>query len=212
MGKPQLQIETIEKIKSLRMRGFSLPEIKRELKIGHGSVFRYIKGVEILPEYQEYWEQKRKPSIFRKKNAEILAGNVANNLILSVSKQEKAIFLSALYWGEGSKKDLNFMNSDPEMIKTFITGFRDVFDVTYDRIRVSIRIYDDLDKYECLAFWSDITGIPSNEFLKVEVKTGKKFGKLPYGMCRVRILKGSLLLKTIKAIKDRTVTLFNASP
>lgn len=46
--------ETIEKIKLLRQKGYSLPEIKREVKASHGSVFRHIQGVTILP---KYWKE-----------------------------------------------------------------------------------------------------------------------------------------------------------
>ncbi|MDQ3098201.1 MAG: hypothetical protein M3Q44_00435 [bacterium] len=208
MGKPRIPIDKINKIRELRMQGWSLPEIKRELNIGHGTVFRYIDGVEILPEYMGIWIQKRAVSISRKIKAESQATELAANLLSSITHRERAVFLSALYWGEGSKKDLNFMNSDPEMVRVFIKGVLEVFDIAYDRIRVSIRIFEDLDLEECLAFWSKVTGVPSIEFLTVEIKIGSKSGKLRYGMCRVRILKGNVLLKTIKAIKDRAVMLF----
>lgn len=44
--------EKIKRIRLLRQKGYSLPEIKKEVRVGYGSVFRYIQGVEILPEYR----------------------------------------------------------------------------------------------------------------------------------------------------------------
>lgn len=212
MGKPRISLESINKIKFLRQKGWSLPEIKREMSLGYGTVYRYIRGVEILPEFKDIWEQKRSGSVSRMKRLQSIAANKAISMVPSVSLKEKAIFLSALYWGEGSKKDLNFMNSDPEMIRVFISGILEVFDINYDRIRISIRIFEDLDYNDCLNFWSNLTGVPSSEFLSVEVKPGKKSGKLPYGMCRVRVIKGSEILKTLKAIKDQSAYFFKMSP
>ncbi len=211
MGKQKLNQNVIEKIKDMRSKGFSLPEIKKELGIGHGTVFRYIKGVEILPEYRELWNKKRGGSIRRKMEDELKAKQEAETVISHLDLTGKLIFLSALYWAEGNKKDLNFMNSDPNMIKVFITGIQEVFGVTYDRIRVSIRVFEDLNQESCIAFWSSITGVSPEKFSKIEVKLGKKSGKLPYGMCRVRVLKGSPLLKKLTAIRIRSSELFKPS-
>lgn len=199
--------ETIKKIKLLRQRGYSLPEIKKEVKVGHGSVFRYIQGVEILPEYKQIWHSKRGGSFKRMKLAEKEAEKNALTSIDSLSKKEKMIFLSALYWGEGSKSDFNLMNTDADLIRVFIKGLYELFNVSKDRLRISIRIYEDLDKKECLKYWSRITGVEYEKFVSVDVLKGRKKGKLPYGMCRVRILKGADMLKYIKALKNRIVSL-----
>jgi len=46
------------------------------------------------------------------------------------------------------------------------------------------------------------------KFVSVNVLDGKKNGKLIYGMCRIRITKGADVLKYIKALKNRVVSLF----
>ena len=55
--------DKIDQIKKLRSLGWSLPEIYREVKVGYGSVMRYIKDVQILPQYQKALENKKKGSI-----------------------------------------------------------------------------------------------------------------------------------------------------
>jgi len=144
--------ESIKKIKLLRQRGYSLPEIKNKVKVGHGSVFRYIQGVEILPEYRQIWHSKRGGSIKRMKLAEYEAEKKANNSIGILSEKEKLIFLTALYWGEGSKGDFGLSNSDPDLIKVVVKGLKEVFNINNDRLRISIRTYKDLDQNKCLKF------------------------------------------------------------
>jgi len=198
--------ETIKKIKLLRQRGYSLPEIKKEVKASHGSVFRYISGVKILPGYWKEWHGKQGGSIKRMKIKEEIAKEKAEKTIFSLSNKEKIIFLTALYWGEGSKSDFNLMNTDADLIRVFIQGLHNIFNISKDRLRISIRIYEDLNKQECLKYWSRITGVPSEKFVRVDVLKGNKKGKLPYGMCRLRILKGGDMLKYIKALKNRIVS------
>lgn len=198
--------ETIHKIKFLRQKGYSLPEIKKEVKASHGSVFRHIQGVKILPEYWKEWHGKQGGSIKRMKIRERLAEEKAEKTILSLSNKERMIFLTALYWGEGSKSDFNLMNTDADLISVFIQGLQKIFNISKDRLRISIRIYEDLDKRECLKYWSKITGVPVEKFVSVNILKGNKKGKLPYGMCRLRILKGGDMLKYIKALKNRIIS------
>jgi len=199
------------KIIEMRQKGYSLPEIADELKIGKSSVFRHIQGIAILPKYLKEWRGKQGGSIKRMKLKENKAREQAQKTIISLTKSEKMIFLSALYWGEGGKADFNFINSDPELIKVFINGLQSVFGISKDRLKVSIRIYEDLDRSSCLKFWSLITGIPIYKFVNVNILKGKKIGKLSHGMCRIRITKGGDMLKYIKAIYRRVAALSESS-
>ncbi len=132
----------------------------------------------------------------------------ANNTISDLSFKEKMIFISALYWGEGSKGDFGLSNTDPALIKVFVSGLRNVFHIPDDRLRISIRIYEDLDRDECLQFWSEIVNIPKENFVNVNILPGKKMGKLKYGMCRVRVAKGEELLKKMKALYEVVASRF----
>lgn len=132
----------------------------------------------------------------------------ANKFIKTLSDKEKIIFLSALYWGEGNKKDFILINTDPNLIKVFIEGLTHFFDVKKEDLKISIRIFEDLDRNECLKYWSKITGVPGDKFIAVNILKGKKKGKLSYGMCRVRVKKGGDLLKYILALKKRITELF----
>jgi len=198
----------ISKIKKLRRMGWSLPEIKNKIGVGYGTVYRYIKDAPILLEYRKEWLGKRGGSTKRKRILEEKAKKEAKQTIISLSKKEKIIFVSALYWGEGNKKDFNLINSDPDLVKIFVKGLRDLFDISSDRLKISIRIYEDLDEKKCLNFWSKITEVPTEKFVSVNVLKGKKKGKLNYGMCRVRVEKAGNMLKYMLAIRNEIVNKF----
>lgn len=153
------------------------------------------------------WKSKRGGSLRKKILAEQSAAKKAKEFIKAVSKENKLYILAALYWAEGSKSDLSFTNSDPQMIKIFIDGLEEVFEISKLKMKVSIRIYEDLDREKCLNYWSVITGIPKEKFISVNILKGKKVGKLQYGMCRVRVEKGGDLLKYFRAIKNEIVDL-----
>ncbi len=208
MKKKRLDSETIQKIKLLRSQGNSLPEISEELHIPKTTVFRYVRGVEILPEFLTTWSIKRGGSRKRKLLKETKAFEEGKKLVKKLSNKEKILFLSALYWAEGNKKGFDLSNTDPALIKVYVDGLREVFGVDDDRIRVSIRLYEDLDKDKCLSFWAQIVNIPKEKFIGVNILSGKKKGKLEYGMCRVRVLKGGDLLKKVNGINKAVIKNF----
>lgn len=196
--------EVITKIIKLREKGFSYPEISKQLNIPKTTVRRYAYRVKIKDEYLKQWTSKRGGSLSTKLRKEKKAYEKARKLINNLTSKEKILFISALYWAEGSKKDFGLSNTDPLLIKVFVTTLREVFEIKDEEFRVSIRIYEDLNKDDCLEFWSKVVNIPKENFVNVNVLRGKKVGKLQYGMCRVRITKGGELLKMIHAV-NKTV-------
>ena len=208
MKKTRLTQRKIQKIKKLRSQGYSLPEISNELHIPKTTVFRYVQDVEILPEFLKGWSIKRGGSRKRKLLKETKAYEEGKKLVGKLSDKEKALFLSALYWAEGSKGDFGLSNTDAMLIKIFVAGLREVFHVTDERLRISVRLYEDLDKEKSLSFWSQIVNIPKERFVGVNILAGKKKGKLEHGMCRVRVLKGGDLLKKVNGINKAVIEAF----
>ncbi len=192
---------TIDRIIILRREGRSLSEIAKEVGVGYGTAFRYCKGVKVLTRFRKIWLAKRGGSTLRKKLAEDKALSDARRVITSLSLKEKLIFLSALYWGEGSKEDFGLSNTDPELIRIFVAGLKEIFGVAIGDLSIGVRVYEDLDKERCLEFWSGLVGVPVERFVSVTVLKGRKHGKLPYGMCRIRVKKGGKMLKYLKAVR-----------
>ncbi|MBI4096103.1 MAG: helix-turn-helix domain-containing protein [Candidatus Levybacteria bacterium] len=200
MNGRKVTLDEIRKIKLLRSQGYSIIEIGNKLKRPKTTIFRYVRGVKILPEFLKNWAGKRGGSRKRKILKEIKSLKEAKDLIRELSYKEKFILLSALYWGEGSKRDFGLSNTDPNLIRVFIGCLKDVFKIDKTKLRVSIRIYEDINKEKCLKFWSSVTGVRKENFVNVNILAGKKKGKLEYGMCRVRVTKGGDFLKMIKSI------------
>lgn len=107
----------------------------------------------------------------------------AEEKIQFVTDKEAAIIISMQYWAEGSKKDFTFCNTDPEMIRTFIICLYRTFKIKPEDLKISLRIYEDLNRNDCLKYWSKVTGIGLNNNTTVNVLVGSKKGKLQYGMC-----------------------------
>lgn len=200
----------IAALNELRRMGLSYPEISQRLLIPKTTVYKYTKNVKILPEYIGLWKSKRGGSSLRKLKKEKEAEINARETVGTLTNKEKLLFLSALYWAEGSKQDFGLSNTDPNLIKVFISGLKEILKVKTKDLRISVRLYEDLDVEKALLYWSKIVGINKDNFCSVNIIKGKKKGKLEFGMCRVRIKKGGDLLKKIKAINNKVLE--NMSP
>jgi len=192
----------------MRSHGFSLPEISLKLRVGQGTVWRHIQGVKISDKYKNIWLEKRKPSIRRKNEALKRAEMLANGTISDLSEKEKLLILASLYWAEGAKADFNLTNTDPDLINIFVKGLCNSLEISRDRLRLNVRIYEDMDREKCLKFWFRVTGLSSENLSSVNVLFGKKSGKLKYGMCRVRVTKGGDMLKYLVALRHKIVEIF----
>jgi hypothetical protein len=201
----EISLENRNKMISLRSEGHSLPEISNLTGIPKTTIFRYIQNVKILPEYQEKWAGKRGGSRKKKKRLEELALEKGKEVVGVLLMKEKILYMAALYWAEGSQNDFGLSNTDPGLIRLFITFLREVYAISNDRLRIGVRIYEDLDREACLNFWSEVVGIKKEKFVNIDVLTGKKRGKLQYGMRRIRVSKGGDYLKEIAGINKAMV-------
>lgn len=197
----KLNKKEINQIIRLRKRGYSLPEIKKITNKSNATVSKYIKGIEILPEYYNIWKIKQNTSKIKAEKGWIEANNKAKKLISSLNKKERLLIAACLYWGEGTKTELNLTNTDPDLIRVFISCLKEL-GIAKDKLRITIRIYEDINKNEAIEYWAKVIGIQKSQILGVNILKGKKGGKLKYGMCRVRISRSAPYFKIIKSIID----------
>jgi hypothetical protein len=201
MGKEPLTKKQIKRIVYLRKHGHSLPEIRRLTGHGKATIFKYIQEVSILPQFQDFWKNKRKSSVCRMLQEQKRAQGQAKKLIKKIGRKEKIIIAACFYWAEGSKGDFTLSNTDPFLIKTFVSCLGEI-GIGKERLSINLRIYEDLDKEKACIFWSKLIGVPKKNIKYVDVLKGKKNGKLPYGMCRIRVIKGGYFLKLVTALRD----------
>ena len=202
MSKKVLDKNIIDEIIQLRKTGHSLPEICKLTNKGNATVYKYCKDIEVLPEYQDILKSKQGGSKKRAVDNWDKATKSAIESIPAITKEHKLIILACLYWAEGRKFDFDLINSDPELIRVFLSCLKEI-GVTKDQLRASIRVYSDIDKEKVVLFWQNLLEIDRSQIIGIDVLIGKKEGKLKYGMCRVRIVKGGKYFKEIMSLVQR---------
>ncbi len=193
----------IMKLKALRRRGYSINEIVSELSIPKTTVWHHLQTVTVLPKYAPILRSRRGGSAKRAKARRVAALTWAQSLLADPATRTPLLVATGLYWGEGTKKDFGFLNTDSRLIETFLSCLAKL-GVVKSRLKVGIRIYEDLDKTEAIHHWAKITQVSPERITSVEVLSGRKKGKSPYGMCRIRLAKGNdyfnLMMATIELL------------
>lgn len=73
------------------------------------------------------------------------------------------------------------------------------------KLRARIKILPDNDEDECIAFWSNVMGIPKNQFVKsIKRQHMPKIRKrkLKYGTCYIRYYSTDLMNKIKEKIRE----------
>ena len=201
MPKVRISEKEIKQITNLRRTGHSLPEIQRIVKRGNSTVFKYIQGVSVLPKYQQILKDKQGGSKEKSRKDWENASRKAKDIFGGIDAKTRLVILTCLYWGEGNKTELNLNNSDPALIKAFVKCLLDI-GVKKSDLRITLRLFEDIDKSEAKKFWANLLDIKTTEILGINTIHGKKVGKLKYGMCRVRVTKGGQYFKLIMSMID----------
>lgn len=112
-----------------------------------------------------------------------------------------------LYWGEGTKggNSVKFANSDPEMIKTFLSFLRNICGIYEPRLKALVHMYPDHDEQYLINFWSAITKIPKSNFYRSYIHEGKKGtykNKSFYGTIAINYSDKKLLKAILSFIEE----------
>lgn len=151
------------------------------------TISKWVKNIELSPLAQaridsnytkgQLASQKTiKEKTYRKNlEADIFAINKLKNV--NLFSELSLLLCTMIYQCEGSKsiKDsVTFTNSDPDLIKTFLFLFRKSFDLDENKFRVLMHLHNYHNENLQKKFWSNITGIPIQKFLKTtnKVNTG----------------------------------------
>lgn len=192
----------LNQLRRLRHRGCSIQELSKELNMPKTTVWYHVQKISLTPRYLEILRKKQGGSRNRSEHERKKASEDAHKYVSSLNSLHKMLIAVSLYWGEGSKGDFSLSNTDPKLIKTFVSCLED-FGIYRDRLSIHIRLYEDIDKNKAIQFWSGVIGVVSSRIKSVNILSGKKKGKLKYGMCRLRVTKGGYYLKLFRAIQDR---------
>ncbi len=186
----------IKKIKILRNLGYSINELVKKFSIPKTTIWYHVHNIKISSKYISILNSKRGGSRKRKEKNWEMAKKYAEKLLQS-AKREYMIALAMLYWGEGSKKKCEFINSDGRMIKLYLEILMDSLKIEKERIIPIMRIFSGMEKEKCLSYWSKITGFSKNKFI-IRFNDGGTKGRTKYGLCRISVKKGGNILKIIQ--------------
>ena len=172
--------------KKLRKRGFSLKEISEKLGIAKSTASAWLGHIKLGKKAQQRLQKRRTLGQYK---AQQIKRNHRKKLLsqyckktskeLSLIKLDKTLYklLSALlFWCEGAKTQahIEFINSDPAMIKTFIELLRSAFDLDESKFRVLMHLHEYHNEQKQKEFWSNITKIHQNQFTKTYWKPHTK--------------------------------------
>jgi hypothetical protein len=191
----------VNRAKKLRQGGLPVKRIATQLNISPNTAWRWVNNISLsaktlrrLQRDQEAGRQKALQTIALNRNQVKL--NILNQAIRSVTETKYdqnslKIMCSLLFWGEGSKRDLksvSFINSDPLMIRTFITLLKGAYLIDPKKLRCLVHLHEYHDKEKIKKFWSKVTGVPLDQFNKCYIKsnTSKTVREGYMGACRIR--------------------------
>jgi transposase-like protein len=159
----------------LRKQGYSYSEIALRLSIAQGSCSLWLHGIPLSAKAKN--RIRRLQETARLKGVRVVQEKIAHRTVLLQKQTNKffskivisedigKLFCALLYWAEGEKRTntVAFSNSDPHMVKTFLTLLRAHFRIKPDKLRALLHLHEYHDVAVQKKYWSMITGIPSSK-------------------------------------------------
>lgn len=189
---------------ALRKQGLSYNEIRQKVPVAKSTLSLWLKTILIKKEYRErlYTKQIRNLEQGAQSQKERRVREIQR--ILDSAKREITyplpinaykLFGAALYWAEGTKGNgLEVTNSDPNLILFMVRWFEKIFKIKPEILRVQLNMYHQQNEKFIKRFWSELCGIPLENFGKSYFKPankGYKKNNLYYGTVKIRVPCGT---------------------
>ena len=194
----------VNKARIYRKRGLSLRAIEKQINVPNSTISKWVRDIK-SPNY--FYKNARLQEKKHKDKESFLFNHY------SIDINQAKIFVSLLYWCEGSKYPSSncvaFSNSDPSMMKTFIQLLRKGFSIDEKKFRVRLQLHSTHNKEKENNYWSELLGIPLVQFGKPTITIPKnKRKRLNYrGTCTIKYYDVKLLLN-ILGIYEQFGTMF----
>ena len=185
---------------SLRANGWTYTAIQEQLKVSKGTLSRWLHDIPYTPTGQ---------TLTRRRLASIAAAQVLHQRKLQRVRRvqdeaerslpiiaREALHLLGImaYWTEGSKTQdsvVAFTNTDPVLIRLVLRWWLECCGVDSRRLRLHIRVHDDVAKADAETYWGAITGIPKEQWEKTTIKEsssgGRRVRKLRHGIAAIKV-------------------------
>lgn len=172
------------KAKLLRRQGHSFREISEKLSVSKSTASLWTRRekmsetgkarihnliiVSQIKAQKTIWDKNERYLKVLEKNCHALVGK-------KYKQDDLKVFLALLYWAEGAKtkKNFNFINSDPDMVSVYLKLLRATFNIKEEKLFVWLHLHDYHNRPEMVSFWSKVTGIKEN---KIHIYNKKNSG------------------------------------
>lgn len=163
------KVEEQERARVMRAEGMTLMAIATQLGVSKSAVSLWVRDVEFTPSPRRYGPQRRLHPFHEAKLRQI--EELDHEGLTRIGRLSDEAFLAAgvaLYAGEGSKTQgaVRFANTDMTMVRFFCAWLRRFFEIDESRLRVRVYLHQGLDLEAAQAHWSEVTGIPIDQFGK----------------------------------------------
>ena len=148
------------------------------------SLSLWLRGISLTEEHRIALADKRLTAV-RKRAATLRAASRARHTRMSTEAADqigtlshRELFVAGVvaYWAEGAKTKpwgrragVNFINSDPDMIRLFLNWLA-LLDVPKVDLAYRVSIHESADVQGALRFWSDVVDTPAEQFLPTSLK------------------------------------------
>ncbi len=219
LGQYKMTVNQLLKDKALKLRksGKSYNFISDSLKISKSTVSYWLKDFSWSKEIKDKLNQKQRQESRRKirlmnagrkkklKENYIRAAQEAGKEFLSLKRNRLFVAGVVIYWGEGDRVikngQIRISNADPFMIVVFLRFLKEVLKIKSEKIKAWVLLYPDLDKGNCLNYWSKAIGLPKSSFNKsIIIERRGLRRRLNYGVCSITTTSKYLKTKLLKWI------------
>jgi len=214
---------------SLRKKGMTYSEILSVVPVAKSTLSLWLRDVGLARRQKQRLTEKKKEAQLRgaraKREIRIQRQqhleSSASKEIGQINRRDLWLVGVALYWSEGSKEKwhrpgsgVQFGNSDPRMVRLFLTWLVEICKVDLNRIWFEVYLHESHRQRtrEVVAYWSRALSVPENAFGRVYYKKGNPKTKRRnstnesyFGLVRVRVRGSSALLRKITGWTDGVV-------
>lgn len=195
----RLSKQTISDIKQKRTEGYSIPQLVEYFEIPKTTIWHHVQGVEVATELLKKIRSKQGGSKVRSKVDWTKAEVIASKILRDPNLRELAIQASMLYWAEGSKRQLTFTNTDPDMLRIYLSALQTLFKISVKDIKLLIRICDPIQTEKAINYWRDELSLVK-ENISIDHNNKQNRTKTFYGICRITVVKSGFYHKVIQCM------------
>lgn len=200
-----------QKAINLRRNGSLYSEISDELGVSKSTAYSWTRSIPLTKRGKKLLDSKKQKSQIdkidnlavinkrRRIKRDELIEEQAKEIVegLTVNSSYRKLICSVMFWCEGGKDiaaGIQFINSDPKMVSTFLKLLRQSFDIDESKFRALLHLHEYHDPAKQLQYWSNITNIPTSQFHKPYQKPNTGLNKKENypGCVSIRYLDRSL--------------------